>query len=243
MTKHSVLPANKSLLESGLESAFTKLLDDIPSIYPDLLNANKVDAQLLPYLAADRVVSEWDSSAPEAEQRKTAHNAWNVRRLAGTKAGIELGLDSVEYDCEILPWHQMTPKGEPYHFELVAWRRYNAPVNQDVVHRMLAHLEDAKSERDTYELTLAFGLETSLSVAAVIDPSVTIFDRDYSGTFINEVISPGGIQLAGAINGVTIVEQPIEASIPNDADCSGGIYTAGAWHMILITDISPEARL
>lgn len=237
MTKHSVLPANKSLLESGLESAFTQLLDDIPSIYPNLLNANKVDAQLLPYLAADRVVSEWDSSAPEAEQRKTAHNAWNVRRLAGTKAGILLGLDSVEYDGEILPWHQMTPQGEPYHFELVAWKRYSGLVNHDVVHRMLAHLEDAKSERDTYELTLAHAIDTGFVISGAACPGISYQDLDLGSELDISPNIAGQILVSGLLHNTSTSDISLEAQ-PFESVCTGSMQITAVCSYTVISELN-----
>jgi len=209
----SVLPDNRSLFERGLEIAFTQLLYEINNPYPQLLNPRQTNQSTLPYLAQDKGVTEWDANAPESEQRQTVANAWHVRRLAGTKKGLTLAMDSLEYDAEVTPWYQMLPRGLPYHFEIVAWKRKNAPINKDVVHRMHTNIENSKSERDTYELILALGIETGLSVSAVHDRGITIFDELYQGAISNSPI------------------------------LSVDFYAVGAQCIYLFTDLSPGAIL
>ena len=65
-SKYSLLPDNRSPLERGLELAFTELLTSMVSPFPDLLNAHKTPTHMLPYLAQDRGVLEWDPAAPES---------------------------------------------------------------------------------------------------------------------------------------------------------------------------------
>ena len=55
----SVLPPTRSLLEAGLDLAFAKLLERIEPPFPELMDPQATPAEFLPYLAADRGVSEW----------------------------------------------------------------------------------------------------------------------------------------------------------------------------------------
>jgi len=237
----SVLPDNRSLFERGLEIAFTQLLYEIDNPYPQLLNPKQTNQPALPYLAQDKGVTEWDANAPESEQRQTVANAWQVRRLAGTNKGLTLAMDSLEYDAEVTPWYQMTPQGQPYHFEIVAWKRHNAPINQDVVHRMITNIEDSKSERDTYELILAFGVETGLGVSAAYDRGITIFDESYQGDIVSAPIVSANFQAAGAIYHATVTDDNADSILPDLTATGGTICMAGAQRIYLFTDFSPGA--
>ncbi|MFR9656404.1 MAG: phage tail protein I [Rikenellaceae bacterium] len=241
MSEYSLLPDNRSPLERGLELAFTQLLYESENPYPALLNPRQTKKPMLPYLAQDRGVPEWDSAAPESEQRQTVANAWPVRRLAGTRKGLMLAMDSLEYDAEVTPWYQMAPRGQPYHFELVAWKRQNAPINQDVVHRMIAHIEDAKSERDSYELILAFGVETGLALSSVPDRGITIFDESYEGDIAGSPTVAANFHAAGACYQAVATEDTASGVLPNITACGGTVFTGGAYRMYLFTDFAPGA--
>lgn len=242
MSEYSLLPDNRSPLERGLELAFTQLLYDIENPYPALLNPRQTAKKTLPYLAQDRVVPEWDATAPESEQRQTVTNAWPVRRLAGTRKGLMLAMDSLEYDAEVTPWYQMSPRAQPYHFELVAWKRQSAPINRDVVHRMLDHLEDAKSERDTYELILAFGVETGMAMSSVPDRGVTVFDESYEGDISGSPAVSASFKTAGACYQAVATDERASGILPDRTASGGTVFTGGAYRMYLFTDFSPGAK-
>lgn len=239
----SVLPDNSSPFERGLERGFNTLLYDLNNPFPGLLNPQDSPIHMLSYLAQDRGVMEWDATAPESEHRQTVTNALRTHQLAGTKRGIELALDSLEYDAEIKPWYQMTPRGDPYTFNVIAWKRDNAPVNQDVVSRMLDNINAAKAERDVFELSLALGLETSFSICAAHDRGITIFDESYSGQVKASPTVSASVGVAG-ISHQTLIKEDTEPSVlPNKTACEGAVFVGGAHRMIMITNFSPEAKI
>ncbi len=59
--KPSLLPANSSPLEKALDLGFGRLLERIMPPFPALMNPLQTPSEFLPYLAADRGVSEWDA--------------------------------------------------------------------------------------------------------------------------------------------------------------------------------------
>ena len=69
--KASLLPANSSPLEKALDLGFGTLLERVTPPFPALMNPLHTPSEFLPYLAADRGVSEWDAEASEAEKRLT----------------------------------------------------------------------------------------------------------------------------------------------------------------------------
>jgi phage tail P2-like protein len=148
----SLLPANASLLETGLDLAFAKLLERIEPPFPELMDPQATPAEFLPYLAADRGVSEWLSTAPESQKRATVASAWAVKRQAGTRRALRLAVESMGLLVEVVPWYRSTPADAPYSLRIVA-RALGAFDEADHT-RLLGRLEAAKSERDLLMLNI-----------------------------------------------------------------------------------------
>ena len=60
--KTSLLPANSSPLEKALDLGFGHLLERVMPPFPELMDPDRTPAAFLPYLAADRAVSEWSTT-------------------------------------------------------------------------------------------------------------------------------------------------------------------------------------
>ncbi|WNZ79587.1 phage tail protein I [Pseudomonas sp. P105] len=150
----SLLPANSSPLERGLDLGFARLLERIDPPFPELMNPAATPLAFLPYLAADRGVSEWSSSAPEAEKRLTVELAWPTARQAGTRKALENAAKGLQLMPEVRAWHEQTPPGPPYSFSVRAFTEQ--PYSEAIDARLDRRLADAKSERDT--LTVSVGL-------------------------------------------------------------------------------------
>lgn len=93
----TILPANASLLERAIDAAAESLIERISPPIPALMSPSGTPAEFLPYLAADRGVSEWANAASEAAQREMVANAWATSRLAGTRYAIKRALLSAGY--------------------------------------------------------------------------------------------------------------------------------------------------
>ena len=150
----SLLPANSSPLEKALDLAFARLLERIDPPFPELMNPVATPLAFLPYLAADRGVSEWSSAAPEAEKRLTVELAWPTARQAGTRKALENAAKGLQLMPEVRAWHEQTPPGPPYSFSVRAFTEQ--PYSEAIDARLDRRLADAKSERDT--LTVSVGL-------------------------------------------------------------------------------------
>jgi phage tail P2-like protein len=77
-SKASLLPANSSALEKALDLGFGTLLDRVVPPFPALMNPLQTPVEFLPYLAADRGVSEWNTQASETEKRLTVGLSWQI---------------------------------------------------------------------------------------------------------------------------------------------------------------------
>lgn len=107
--KASLLPANSSPLEKALDLGFGKLLDRVSPPFSALMNPLQTPTAFLPYLAADRGVSEWDADASEAEKRLTVALSWQIQRQAGTPKALSHAVESLGFTPNISAWYQQRP--------------------------------------------------------------------------------------------------------------------------------------
>ncbi len=212
---YSVLPDNRSPLERALELALSEALYSIDHPYPELLDAQKTRKGAISTLAAEKQVPIWDTEDTEQVKRNLAGNAWKVRQLSGTKAGLALALESFEFLSEIKSWYQQVPKTEPYSLDIVAWEKGNKPVNVANAKKLMAFIEDTKSERDNIELSLMFGVETTLGLAGARAPSINVKQADASGALWPMPKASVSLSIAAAIPpAVTIQPLNLQVIIP-----------------------------
>ena len=154
----SLLPINSSPLERALDLGFARLLERIDPPFPELMNPAATPLAFLPYLAADRGVSEWSSAAPAVEKRLTVELAWPTARQAGTRKALENAAKGLQLMPEVRAWYEQTPPGPPYSFSVRAFTEQ--PYSEAIDARLDRRLADAKSERDLLSVSVglsAFG--------------------------------------------------------------------------------------
>lgn len=171
---YSVLPDNYSPLERALELSLNQQLANIEHPYPNLLDAFSSSMDVVPAIAAERLVPIWDVSDSDEVKRNLAGNAWQIRRLSGTPAGLKLALDSFEFQSEITPWYEQSPQADPYHLDVVAWEKGNKPVDVANAKKLISYIDDTKSERDVVTLSLAFSVSADFGVAGGIPSGVSV---------------------------------------------------------------------
>ena len=179
--KASLLPANSSPLEKALDLGFGHLLERVMPPFPELMNPDRTPAAFLPYLAADRAVNEWSTTAPEAEKRLTIKLAWPTARQAGTRQALENAAKGLQLSPEVRAWYEQKPPGVPYSFAVRAWTEL--PYSEVIDARLDRRLADAKSERDI--LSISVGLSASgrhfLGAATLCGELTTIYPRVLAG--------------------------------------------------------------
>lgn len=200
---YSLLPDNRSVFERGLESAFNDLLADTASPYPQLLDGNKTAEHLLPHLAQERSVPEWNPNDPEHIKRQLVDRAWSVRRLSGTRAGIKLALDNLDYGSSVTPWFKMDTPQDPYYLEVLAWEKGNKPIDVEKAKRLIDHIEDTQSLRDTVDLNLVFSVDCYLGAAGAMAPSITITHLTMKAAVIPYEL-PHNLSVSGASRSVSV---------------------------------------
>ena len=242
---YSVLPDNKSALERSLELSLSQQLYAVPHHYPQLLDASKTRIDVVPYLAAERQLPVWDATDSEQVKRNLAGNGWKIRKLSGTKAGLKLALNSFEFESTVTPWHQMEPIGIPYQIEIVAWEKGNKPVDVANVKKLLAYIEETQSERDQVELSLMFGVETSLGLAGARAPSINVKAASGEASLWPMPDASLSLSVAAAIPpAVNIQPLKLQAVVPVITGFSHIGMTAVAGHYSLtVSAVSAKASL
>ena len=162
--KASLLPANSSPLEKALDLGFGQLLERVTPPFPQLMDPERTPAAFLPYLAADRAVNEWSTTAPEAEKRLTVKLAWPTARQAGTRQALENAAKGLQLSPEGRAWYEQNPTGVPYSFAVRAWTEL--PYSETIDARLDRRLADAKSERDILSISVGLSASGSHSIGA-----------------------------------------------------------------------------
>jgi phage tail P2-like protein len=143
------------------------------------MNPLQTPVEFLPYLAADRGVSEWDAAASESEKRLTVALSWQIQRQAGTPKALSYAVESLGFTPNISAWYQQRPTGLPYTFDVQAiiGRSWSSGDHNRLIRRINA----AKSERDLATITIVHETSQGLRVAAAADPGLSIGDESQPG--------------------------------------------------------------
>lgn len=231
--RHSLLPANSSPLEKALDIGFGALLDRVAPPFPDLMNPNETPVEFLPYLAADRGVTEWSSSAPESEKRITVELAWPTKRQAGTRRALENAVRGLELIPEVTSWYERTPKGAPYSFSVRAFSE--RPYSEEINARLDRRLADAKSERDTLLVSVGLGATGThyIGAATLCGELTTIYP-----------LVLNGLEAAGrsyvAVGQYVVEAVTVYPLVLNGVAASGRAYGAIGHYVVETSTIYPK---
>lgn len=175
----TLLPANSSPLERALDVGFGQLLDRVVPPFPALMDPLQTPAEFLPYLAADRGVSEWDTESSEAEKRLTVALSWQIQRQAGTSKALSHAVESLGFMPNIIAWYQQRPQGIPYTFDVQAIIGRNWSSGDH--NRLIRRINAAKSERDQGTITIVHQTLGRLSISSAAHRSLCDSEFSLSG--------------------------------------------------------------
>lgn len=207
MSVDSLLPDNRTLLETALEKTLGEQLQAIPVPFPEVWSPKQVPVALLPWLAQAKGLQHWDAAAPESEHRLAVASIWPMQREGGTRAAIRRALEAAGFTAEIVPWYRMQPAGTPYSLQVTGWAE-SKPITEEQRLGLLRRLQDAVSERD--EITVRVGRQSSArpTVAASIQLSRLVTVQPYVVTELN---SSGAPNVAAGVYSIKTLS--IQASV------------------------------
>jgi len=206
--KASLLPVNSSPLERALDLGFGRLLDRVSPPFPALMSPLQTPSEFLPYLAADRGVSEWDADASESEKRLTVALSWQIQRQAGTPKALVHAVESLGFTPNISAWYQQRPLGLPYTFDVQAiiGRSWSSCDHNRLIRRINA----AQSERDLATITIVLETQGRLAFTQVAHASLS--DGEFSLTSaLPELALAARLNSVGATRHYTINDYDLRA--------------------------------
>lgn len=175
-----LLPPNATRLERGLARA-TARLEAIPFDPISLWNPATCPIAELPWLAWGLSIDRWNVEWTEVEKRAAVANAIADQRLKGTRFAVEQVLSSFDDLLELVEWHETTPRGAPYTFEVrlpladangvAGGERVSASFASAIV----ADVRKAKPARAHFELIQK--LELAGFIAPLIAAQATAYRR------------------------------------------------------------------
>ena len=178
MSTQSLLPDNRSLLETALEKTIQQHLLQLGSVYPDLWDPMTVPVPLLPYLAQAKGVPDWGDDTEQAK-RETVANIWQVQRQAGTRAAVKQAVAPLGFTADVM-------RGSlPYHLKVDLWREDVGTIEPDILARVKRRIGYVKSERDKLQLTLNASSNLQLYVgmaagaACIVTSYISAEERSY----------------------------------------------------------------
>ncbi|WP_346338836.1 phage tail protein I [Vibrio parahaemolyticus] len=239
--KDTLLPDNRTTFERSYEEgskALVKSEDKLATINDPMTTTQ----ELLPLMAAERGVNDWFFSDSEAEKRAITNVSYSVHQASGTNAGIAQALDAVDYTAQITHWKQVDG-GLPYTVYVLAWGKSNQTVTQERANRLIERLNHVKSERDTIELALAFGVSQSFEIKAASAPSVSIQHANAKADIWQLDVKGSAALGMGHATPITIHPMTVKAEL-NQTKLSGKVHLGSAVspHPISVTHIYTTAR-
>lgn len=240
MTDYTLLAANSSLLELGLDLALGKLVDRIAPPFPELMDPQRTPVDFLPYLAADRGVAEWDANASESEKRLTVALSWSIQRQAGTDKALKYAVESMGFTPKVTPWYSAVPVGTPYSFDVQAI--ISRPWSTGDHTRLIRRMQAAKSERDDMTITIVHETGGGLRAVAAADRALSIADPDCDGA-LPEIALKGALRLASAAHSPLLdCELFLSGTLP-EVELRVGLVGAGAGQLYTINDYDLRGQL
>ena len=240
MTDYTLLPANSSLLELGLDLALGKLVERITPPFPDLMDPQRTPVDFLPYLAADRGVAEWDAAASESEKRLTVALSWSIQRQAGTDRALKYAIESMGFTPKVTPWYSAVPVGAPYSFDVQAI--VSRPWSTGDHTRLIRRLNAAKSERDDMTITVVHETSGGLRAVAAADQGLSIADPECDGA-LPEITLKGGVRVTSAAHTPLLDGELCLSGVLPDFELHAGLGGAGAGQLYTINDYDLRGQL
>ena len=144
---------------------------DIPSLY---VSIDRLSSTALDHMAAQYDVTVWRDTWPIAVKRSVLKTAISDKRMKGTVKAVKQALASVSSVAVIKEWWQMTPKGTPHTFSIVATQSDLAEtIDSEMQEDIIALIDDAKPLRSHYNLVIQKNLVGGLDVSGFVR-SVTV---------------------------------------------------------------------
>jgi len=159
-----LLPPNATPFEHAFENAFSRI-SDVPTPARTFNSPLEAPAVVLPWLAWEESVDDWDISWTEDQKRAVIQASYKVHCHKGTIGGLEAALGALGFNVRIQEWFNMQPPGAPYTFKIFI-ETANAEVSSKHLAKLFTIIRNNKNLRSHL-------IESSLVVTSELQTSVT----------------------------------------------------------------------
>lgn len=180
MTKKTILPSNRTPVETAYDLAAAAAIDAIPiaNIWHEWDPATCPE-HLLPWLAWAMSVDDWGSNWSTEVKRQVIADSVAVHKLRGTPASIANDLASMLFACDYEEWRSYD--GVPHTLRLGVSADSGAPITRQELTLLKQRLYRDKAARDHYEIELVSNLAVGCgAIAMTLEPGMVIGDLDAS---------------------------------------------------------------
>ncbi|MFJ0164552.1 phage tail protein I [Acinetobacter baumannii] len=168
-----LLPPNSTVFEHAFEDAFSRI-SDLPTPARTFNDPFEAPAVVLPWLAWEKSVDDWDISWSDDQKRAVINASYHVHCHKGTLGGLETALGALGFKVRIQEWFNMQPPGEPYTFKIFI-EISSAEVSPEHYKKLFTIIRNNKNLRShLIDSTLIVTSELQAEIA-----SVTLVGNEY----------------------------------------------------------------
>ncbi|MBP2605524.1 phage tail protein I [Acinetobacter calcoaceticus] len=168
-----LLPPNSTVFEHAFEDAFSRI-SNVPTPARTFNNPLEAPEVVLPWLAWEKSVDDWDISWSEEQKRAVIKASYNVHCHKGTIGGLEAALGALGFTVRVQEWFNMQPSGEPYTFKIFI-ETSSAEVSPEHYKKLFTIIRNNKNLRShLIDSTLIVTSELQAEIA-----SVTLLGNEY----------------------------------------------------------------
>lgn len=113
----SLLPANATKYERALEKTSARSFS-LPVLIDRLRNPATCPLSVLPWLAYERSVDEWNEEWSEEQKRQVTARSISVHKKKGTRGAVEEALRAIGLEVSPIEWWEVEPMRERGTFDL-----------------------------------------------------------------------------------------------------------------------------
>ncbi|MDN3562115.1 phage tail protein I [Vreelandella neptunia] len=146
MSDKTLLPPNATRQERAIDQT-TARIGSLSVPIKDLWNPATCPTALLPWLAWALSVDAWDANWSEARQRRAIAASVPVHKRKGTVGAVKRALAAIDYNIQLVEWHQESEPGTPYTFraDVVLEDRGLSDTTQQEILRLIESTKNARS--------------------------------------------------------------------------------------------------
>ncbi|MFT0892228.1 phage tail protein I [Pseudochelatococcus sp. G4_1912] len=175
--QRSLLP-DPSEYEHALSEAFAAAFAKLPDAWsiPDVLSWERCPAVLLPWLAWEWSVDEWQRDWPEETQRAVIAASWGFHAVKGSAGAMQIAIGALGYGIEVTEWWQTVPPREPYTYRYKLTSPFGRPWTDSEVksiERISLRAKNVRSWLEAVEMHVS-GANVPVNCGAVVRSHIRV---------------------------------------------------------------------